>query len=306
MKKRIAILLFVVLLFTACSAEGTREQGEVVRPGDELVDETLAVEEVVGESETVEATSLLGSNDEKEVKEVVQVEEAPREAEEDVVEKPIVVEEAAVEEVQAEEVPKETEEVAVVEEVQVEKTPKEAGELAIVEEVPVEEVQSEDIPKESEDVTPVEEVAGEDVQVVDTSKETEEEKVKTNQEAEVVAIKAEEDEEVQEDITEEADPKLHVSISKLDKVLEYIVITNNGDYDVDISGWKILSVLGGQSYYFDNHILKAHTSVKVGDSAKNADVDYHWLEGRGVWNNRKHDPAELFNQLGELIWHYDD
>ena len=97
-----------------------------------------------------------------------------------------------------------------------------------------------------------------------------------------------------------------VFISKLDKQAEYIILENSTDLDIDISGWSILSVRGEQSFTFSDYILKPNSTVKIGDLAKNPDVDFHWLDGRGTWNNSDSDPAELYNAQGELVDRYDD
>lgn len=96
-----------------------------------------------------------------------------------------------------------------------------------------------------------------------------------------------------------------IQISMLDKVDEYIILTNNGNQDVDLQGWRILSVTGTQDYYFVDYKLKVGESVKIGDSGKGT-VDIHWLEGRGIWNNSKSDPAELYNSNGLLVDRWDD
>ncbi|WP_105614019.1 lamin tail domain-containing protein [Vallitalea okinawensis] len=76
-----------------------------------------------------------------------------------------------------------------------------------------------------------------------------------------------------------------IEIIELDKKDEYIILKNSGSDPVNLSGWTILSVKGGQTFTFSKFILESNSTVKVGDSAKNPDVDFHWLEGRGTWNN---------------------
>jgi co-chaperonin GroES (HSP10) len=97
-----------------------------------------------------------------------------------------------------------------------------------------------------------------------------------------------------------------VVITSLDKKAEYIVIKNTGNQAISISGWRIRSVRGDQNFTFPEHVLGVNASVKVGDSAKNADVDFHWLDGRGTWNNSDSDPAELYNSDGELVDRFED
>ncbi|WFD08684.1 lamin tail domain-containing protein [Tepidibacter hydrothermalis] len=95
-------------------------------------------------------------------------------------------------------------------------------------------------------------------------------------------------------------------ITALDKKAEYIVITNLASKSVDLTGWKIISVTGNQSFTFPKFTLDSNSSVKVGDSAKNSDVEFHWLDSKGTWNNSKSDPAELYNTKGELVYRFDD
>ncbi|MTI49718.1 MAG: hypothetical protein FH761_17950 [Firmicutes bacterium] len=105
----------------------------------------------------------------------------------------------------------------------------------------------------------------------------------------------------------QSDPKEEaVMITELDKKAEYIVITNSMNETVDITGWRIISVKGNQSFTFPKLILQPSSSVKVGDSERNTDIDFHWLDGRGTWNNTKSDPAELYNNNGELIDRFED
>lgn len=52
--------------------------------------------------------------------------------------------------------------------------------------------------------------------------------------------------------------------------------------------------------------MKPNSTVKVGDSVKNSDVDFHWLDGRATWNNSKSDPAELYDASGNLIFIFND
>ena len=91
-----------------------------------------------------------------------------------------------------------------------------------------------------------------------------------------------------------------VKISTLDKKAEYIVLKNTGSTKVNLSGWKVLSVKGSQTFTFPDYILSPNTTVKVGDSSKNT-VDLHWMEGKGVWNNSESDPAEIYDNAGKLV-----
>ena len=96
-----------------------------------------------------------------------------------------------------------------------------------------------------------------------------------------------------------------VEITMLDKKAEYIILKNTGSEAVDLTGWRILSVRGEQSFTFPMYTLNAGSTVKVGDEARNT-VDFHWLDGSGTWNNSKSDPAELYNASGEQVDRYED
>ncbi len=97
-----------------------------------------------------------------------------------------------------------------------------------------------------------------------------------------------------------------VVIEALDKHAEFIVIKNTGNEAINLEGWSILSVTGAQRFTFGAYTLETGMTVKVGDTAKNKDVHLHWLEGQGVWNNSKSDPAELYDAKGVLVARFDD
>lgn len=97
-----------------------------------------------------------------------------------------------------------------------------------------------------------------------------------------------------------------VTISELDKKAEYIVIKNTSSNAVDLTGWKIVSVQGNQTFTFPAFSLVAGASVKVGDSANNSGIYFHWLDGGGTWNNNKSDPAELYDSAGQLVDRHDN
>ncbi len=103
------------------------------------------------------------------------------------------------------------------------------------------------------------------------------------------------------DASNSADKK--VKIVDLDKKREYIVIKNFDNKSVNLKGYEIVSVRGNQRFRFTNFILKSGASVVVGDSGRNV-VDFHWLQGKGIWANSKRDDAELYNADGKLISSY--
>lgn len=91
------------------------------------------------------------------------------------------------------------------------------------------------------------------------------------------------------------------AISELNKTAEYIFIKNSSASAVDLNGWKIESVRGNQLFTFPAFSLAAGASVKIGDSASNASIDFHWLDGGGKWNNSESDPAKLYYGTGKQV-----
>lgn len=92
------------------------------------------------------------------------------------------------------------------------------------------------------------------------------------------------------------------------QVPEFMVVTNTGDANADLTGWQIVSVRHGdeyQSYTFpQGYILPAGVTVRVysgpgaGDAAA-ADGGLFWTEDR-MWNDEG-DTAELYDADGELV-----
>ena len=53
-------------------------------------------------------------------------------------------------------------------------------------------------------------------------------------------------------------------IENIDLVNEIVIIKNHSNTDVDMTGWKLVSVIGNQVYNFPNgFILKAGASITV-------------------------------------------
>jgi competence protein ComEC len=94
-----------------------------------------------------------------------------------------------------------------------------------------------------------------------------------------------------------------VEIVKVDKKAEIVTIRNNTSNDINMTGWRLVSVKGNQVFNFPtNYILKANSTITIssGDSAG----DLQWTKAN-VWNNSESDPAELYNGT-TLIDRWDD
>ena len=87
---------------------------------------------------------------------------------------------------------------------------------------------------------------------------------------------------------------------------EYIEITNSGPLDQDLTGWRIWSVQGNQTYRLPNgFILKAGTPVRIHsgpDASESWPTDLKWT-GKYIWNN-KGDDARLLDAQGNEIDRY--
>jgi len=97
-----------------------------------------------------------------------------------------------------------------------------------------------------------------------------------------------------------------IEIVMLDKKAEYIVLKNTTSSIIDLTGWKIRSVKGDQWFTFPAFSLDSEKEVKIGDFGQNNDLTFHWLDGKGTWNNGESDPAELYDSTGKLIDRYEN
>lgn len=76
-----------------------------------------------------------------------------------------------------------------------------------------------------------------------------------------------------------------------------ITISNT---DIDLQGWKIVSVTGKQEFTFPKYMLKKGGTITITsgkDNKNNGDLV-------NVWNNDKNDPGELYDSAGNLIDQY--
>lgn len=98
----------------------------------------------------------------------------------------------------------------------------------------------------------------------------------------------------------------NVVIKSIDLKNEVVVIENKGTTDIDMSGWKLVSIKGNQTFYFPNgFILKAGMQVRIW-SGKNAidnpPTDLKWT-GAYIWNNEG-DPGVIYDDRGNIVSQY--
>lgn len=89
-----------------------------------------------------------------------------------------------------------------------------------------------------------------------------------------------------------------IQITNVDLIGEIVTIKNNENIDVDMTGWRLVSVEGPQTYNFPaGYILKAGATVTI--ASGRATGDLKWT-GRYIWNNDG-DKAELYDPNNNLI-----
>lgn len=97
-----------------------------------------------------------------------------------------------------------------------------------------------------------------------------------------------------------------VRISDLNKAEESVKITNDGDTEVNIGGWKLVSETGNQSFTFpkDTFINPGQTIELV--SGGNVRPGEYVMAKGNIWNNSSPDPAVLYDAGGNEVHRLDN
>ncbi|WP_169907659.1 S-layer homology domain-containing protein [Priestia abyssalis] len=98
-------------------------------------------------------------------------------------------------------------------------------------------------------------------------------------------------------------PAAKIDLVSVNVQTETAMIKNIGTVNVDMTGWKLVSVEGNQTYEFPSgYVLKAGAIVYVtsGRNAKNQPPAYLKWTGSYMWND-KGDPAKLINAEGKVV-----
>lgn len=85
-------------------------------------------------------------------------------------------------------------------------------------------------------------------------------------------------------------PNTPIHISSVNKVAETVTIKNVTAQSVDVTGWWICSIKGGQLHAVLSGVLAPGQSIVVASQA-----------GELIWNNLTPDPAALYNRQGVQI-----
>jgi len=98
------------------------------------------------------------------------------------------------------------------------------------------------------------------------------------------------------------EPIPHPYLYRVDLDNEYVLIHNDTNEAVDMSGWYVISVEGNQKYVFPNGTViqpRDDISVVSGPEAFAGEDQFVWTT-ESIWNNSG-DPALLYNAKGELM-----
>lgn len=106
-----------------------------------------------------------------------------------------------------------------------------------------------------------------------------------------------------ESVQIKAVPKLNPRITNLDAEKEIVTIVNQTSFDVDMTGWTLVSTEGNQVYHFpQGFVLKGWNSVDLLSGLKQPQDlpgTLIWTNAN-IWNNSG-DTAQLYNAEGELV-----
>ncbi len=89
-----------------------------------------------------------------------------------------------------------------------------------------------------------------------------------------------------------------VSISKDE---QSATLRNDGDEDIDLSRWFIVSSRGGELFMFpEGAVIGAGEEIVVGCADYKGDADYKWGDAK-VWNKKKDDAGILIDRHGNVV-----
>lgn len=93
-----------------------------------------------------------------------------------------------------------------------------------------------------------------------------------------------------------------VELSAIDLQEETAVVTNRSNTEVNLTGWKLVSEVGNQTFVFpDGTVLPPGKSLKIvsGEKAQAGAGTLLWTKSQ-IWNNQG-DPGALYDAQGDLI-----
>ena len=99
------------------------------------------------------------------------------------------------------------------------------------------------------------------------------------------------------------DIKTGVIISDIDKKAEVVYLKNTSSENINLKGWKLLSIRGYQEYIIPDQILNAGATLSITSGDMSGDLNWG---STNIWNNTESDPGELYDDNGKLIYRFED
>ena len=97
------------------------------------------------------------------------------------------------------------------------------------------------------------------------------------------------------------EPNFGVRLADKDAKGDTVVIVNQGEAEVDLSGWFLRSDRGGEVFVFpEGTKLAPGASLTLGTLTTVTQVDLRWPD-KNVWHNSKDDAALLFDVYGRVM-----
>ncbi|MFD2116929.1 thermonuclease family protein [Paenibacillus yanchengensis] len=96
---------------------------------------------------------------------------------------------------------------------------------------------------------------------------------------------------------------------EVDKQKQTVYISNTSSHDIDLDGWKLVSVKDNQTYTFHEYTLPAHSTVQLisgKEAIKNSLPNVIVWEADHIWHLSDADPAELYTHNNELVSVWED
>jgi hypothetical protein len=88
-------------------------------------------------------------------------------------------------------------------------------------------------------------------------------------------------------------PNYPIRIVAIDKAAETVTLRNVSAQAVDLTGWRMCSVTGGQQHPVSGQIAAGESRTFSGPAAS-------------IWNNSSPDPGALWNPAGSLVSYWPD
>lgn len=91
-----------------------------------------------------------------------------------------------------------------------------------------------------------------------------------------------------------------IKILAVDKKKELVTLQNTGSFDIELTGWWLLSKKGDEMYFFSKGtIIKSNDTLTIGSGDNIASADFFWTD-KNMWKKDKKDIAILYDFFGNI------